>query len=279
MATAADKPSADGSITVTADHEILSFDPAIPPACAIDPGSTVSFQTSGQVLKQLAAGAPLASIDLERANAVAGPVLVRGACPGDGVRIEVLDIAIDQAWVVWMEGLGPLGSRTSGVRVFEVPISGGRIQLGEGLSVPLAPMIGCVGLAPADGTMSTMRPVYPTGGAEASPTAVWTRHRVRRDGSELSPRHAPRLCNKPSTSSRQHMECRRRTPTSTSAPASSCVPPDRLAPRSAGRRPPWRWSPIRPLSGDREHVCRDRSNLGRESCRAAGSGDGQTLGC
>jgi amidase len=80
------------------------------------------------------------------------------------LRLEVVGVAIDQAWVVWIEGFGPLGSHTQGVQVFETPISDGRIHLGEGLSVPLAPMIGCVRLAPADGTMSTMRPVYPTGG-------------------------------------------------------------------------------------------------------------------
>lgn len=176
MTTAADRPSGDGSTLIGTENEVLVFDPTLPPACEVNPGATVSFETSGEVLRQLACGAALDSVDLERANAVTGPVLVRGASPGDALRLEVVGVAIDQAWVVWIEGFGPLGSHTQGVQVFETPISDGRIHLGEGLSVPLAPMIGCVGLAPADGTMSTMRPVYPTGGnmdlRELSPGAV-----------------------------------------------------------------------------------------------------------
>jgi amidase len=63
-----------------------------------------------------------------------------------------------------MEGLGPLGSRVQGVKAEQVSVSGGRVALGGGISVPLEPMIGCVGVAPADGVASAMRPVYPTGG-------------------------------------------------------------------------------------------------------------------
>src|SRR5690606_34560517 len=94
----------------------------------------------------------------------------------DALRIEVLDIAIDRAWAVRMEGLGPLGGATEGIQVAETPIVDGRIRIGERLSVPVAPMIGCIGVAPAEGTASTMRPVYPTGGnldlRELSPGAV-----------------------------------------------------------------------------------------------------------
>lgn len=161
---------------ITTEHEVLSFDRTIAPACEVDPGATVSFQTSGEILQQLAAGAPLESIDLERANAVTGPVFVRGAEPGDALRIEVLDISIDRAWVIWMEGLGPLGSLTEGIQAFDAPIADARVRIGERLSVPLAPMIGCIGVAPAEGTASTMRPIYPTGGnmdlRELSPGAV-----------------------------------------------------------------------------------------------------------
>jgi amidase len=158
------------------DREVVCFDRTIPPACEVDAGSTVSFLPSGEILRRLAEGASPESIDLVRANAVTGPVEVRGAEPGDALRIEILDIAIDRAWTVWMEGLGPLGTLTEGIQVFDAPIADGRVLIGERLSVALAPMIGCVGVAPADGAASTMRPVYPTGGnmdlRELSPGAV-----------------------------------------------------------------------------------------------------------
>ena len=89
------------------DREVVCFDRTIPPACEVDAGSTVSFLSSGEILRRLAEGASPESIDLVRANAVTGPVEVRGAEPGDALRIEILDIAIDRAWAVWTEGLGP----------------------------------------------------------------------------------------------------------------------------------------------------------------------------
>jgi amidase len=171
------KGERSGMLTrVTSEHELVSFDPTSAPACEVDPGDVVSIETSGAILRQLAAGASLDSIDLERANSVTGPVFVRGAEPGDALRIELIEITIEQAWVVWLPGFGPLGSLTEAVQVTEAPIADGRVRLGEQLSVPLAPMIGCIGVAPAVGTMSTVRPVYPTGGnmdlRELSPGAV-----------------------------------------------------------------------------------------------------------
>jgi amidase len=155
---------AGGAPIVGAEHEVFAFDRMIPPALEVDPGTTVAFRTSGEILRRLAAGAAPDSLDLERANAVTGPVLIRGAEPGDALRVEILDIAIDRAWFVRVEGLGPLGALTEGIRVVEAPLADGRIRIGERLSVPAAPMIGCIGLAPAEGTGSTMRPVAPTGG-------------------------------------------------------------------------------------------------------------------
>lgn len=152
------------AVRVGTEHEVLSFDRTIAPACEVDPGTVVAFHTSGEILRALADGASPSSVDLERANAVTGPVRVRGAEPGDALRVEVLDIAIERAWVAWIQDLGPLGSHVEGIRVVEAPVAEGRVTLGERLTVPLAPMIGCIGLAPAEGAASTMRPVYPTGG-------------------------------------------------------------------------------------------------------------------
>ena len=66
---------------ITSEHELLSFDPTSVPACELDPGDIVSIETSVAILRQLAAGATLDSVDLERANAVTGPVFVGGQSP------------------------------------------------------------------------------------------------------------------------------------------------------------------------------------------------------
>jgi acetamidase/formamidase len=45
----------------------------------------------------------------------------------------------------------------------ETPLRDGRAHIGT-ISVPLRPMIGCIGVAPAEGAGSTFMPAYPFGG-------------------------------------------------------------------------------------------------------------------
>ena len=164
------------SRVVSAEHRAFAFDPGLPPALEIEPGEVVTFETSDESYRRLACGESVEAIGLERFNAVTGPVLVRGAEPGDTLWIDVLEIAIERAWSVWLPGFGWLGRQTGTVQVRPVPVEGGRIYLSTRLSVPLAPMIGCIGLAPAAGESSTFSPAYPWGGnldlRELSPGAA-----------------------------------------------------------------------------------------------------------
>lgn len=164
------------SRVVSAEHRAFAFDPGLPPALGIEPGEVVTFETSDEAYRRLARGESVEEIGLERFNAVTGPVLVRGAEPGDTLWIEVLEIEIERAWAVWLPGFGRLGSRVQAVQIRQVPVEGGRIHLSERLSVPLEPMIGCIGLAPAAGESSTFSPAYPWGGnldlRELSPGAA-----------------------------------------------------------------------------------------------------------
>jgi acetamidase/formamidase len=103
------------------------------------------------------------AIGLPNFNRVTGPVSVRGAAPGDALRIEVLDVQVHRAWSVWLPGFGGLGHRTDGQRTMQTPLADGHAQIGS-QRVPLRPMIGCIGTAPAEGAGSTFEPAYPFGG-------------------------------------------------------------------------------------------------------------------
>ena len=65
---------------------------------------------------------------------------------------------------MWIPGYGPLGDLTDLLQVRPLSFSNGQITISERLNVPLQPMIGCIGLAPATGTASTLEPAYPFGG-------------------------------------------------------------------------------------------------------------------
>jgi amidase len=149
---------------VTRDRWTTSFSAAHPPALEVDPPAVIAFETSDVAVARLLAGAPLEEIGFANLNPVTGPVIVRGSEPGDAIAIEVLEITVEQAWTGWFPDVGPLGGRTDRVRVREVPTRDGRVWVTDTIGVPLRPMIGCAGLAPAEGESATVVPAYPWGG-------------------------------------------------------------------------------------------------------------------
>lgn len=99
-------------------------------------------------------------------NPVTGPVHVEGAQPGDVLAVTIHDIALsEQGWSISIPGAGALAA-VMGPDFFvrRVPVRDGRAQLTKTLDCPVAPMIGCLGLAPADREGSTVMPTLPTGG-------------------------------------------------------------------------------------------------------------------
>jgi amidase len=150
--------------TLDKDQKAFAFDATIPPVLEIDAGDTVTFQTGDAAYFRLANGESVGDIGLENFNAVTGPVYVRGSQPGDALRIEILDIQITRTWSVWLPDFGGLGAKTKEMHVMQTPIENGRARLSPSLTVPVEPMIGCIGVAPAEGKGSTFMPAYPFGG-------------------------------------------------------------------------------------------------------------------
>jgi len=165
-----------------ADHFIsktqhaFAFDPTLPPVLWVEPPCRITFETDDVGYRRLASGEPIEAIGGQNLNMVTGPVYVEDAEPGDALRIEVLDIGVRSAWSVWLPRFGRLGKWTEQIQVRQVLLEDGWAIISDSLRVPIAPMIGCIGLAPADGKGSTMSPAYPWGGnmdlRELSPGAI-----------------------------------------------------------------------------------------------------------
>ncbi len=146
------------------EQRAFSFDRTLPPVLRIVSGDTVTFETGDVAYERLSKGEAVDVIGLENFNAVTGPVYVEGTEPGDALKVEILDVQVRRAWSVWLPQFGGLGAQTDTVRVKEIGLSGGRAHISDTVSVPLRPMIGCIGVAPADGAGSTFMPAYPFGG-------------------------------------------------------------------------------------------------------------------
>jgi len=81
---------------------------------------------------------------VERANPATGPIAVQGVQPGQVLAVDIL----------WID-VAPTGYLTFGGRPRFFSQQGSVIQLAAGVRVPLAPMVGTIGVMPAAGSFST----------------------------------------------------------------------------------------------------------------------------
>ncbi|MHB8891863.1 MAG: acetamidase/formamidase family protein [Candidatus Limnocylindrales bacterium] len=151
-------------IVLGKEQHTLDFRRDHAPQARVAGGNVVRFETGDIAYERLSKGEALDAIGLETFNRVTGPVYVEGAEPGDALRVEILDVEIHRSWSVWMPGFGGLGGYTQETVARQVRLEEGFAVISPRIRVPLEPMIGCIGLAPAEGVGSTFMPAYHWGG-------------------------------------------------------------------------------------------------------------------
>jgi len=128
-------------------------------------GDRITFETDDLAYAQMEEFGDLAKVTAT-INPVTGPVFVEGAEPGDvlAVTIHAIELA-EQGWSISIPGAGALAD-VMGPEFFvrRVPVVDGRVRLTPTLDCAAAPMIGCIGVAPAERDGSTVMPTLPTGG-------------------------------------------------------------------------------------------------------------------
>jgi len=97
-------------------------------------------------------------VDFSKVNPATGPIFVNGTSPGDTLKIFIKKIDLDKQGVtVAMKGLGVLGHKVKGSQVEIIPIENDAIML-AGQKLPRRPMIGVIGVAPAEGEVPNSTP-------------------------------------------------------------------------------------------------------------------------
>jgi acetamidase/formamidase len=128
------------------------WDNGLPPAIEIDPGDVVHFETDEVTDGQVTEGCPasvLTGIDFDRLYPLAGPVVVRGAEPGDALEVEMLSLKpLDWGWTGILPGLGLLSEDFTEpyIRHFDLR-NGEHAELRPGIRIPLQPFCGTMGVA------------------------------------------------------------------------------------------------------------------------------------
>jgi amidase len=152
---------------VPANQATFAFRSDAEPVLRVRPGEVVRFETSPESVERLFATGPrwTEAIDVRAINAVTGPVFIEGVMPGDAVSVEVLAIGPrDWAWNAAIPGFGLLDGLLAEQMLECLPIRDGAVIVSERVRIPLRPMIGCLGLAPAQGETSTLSPAMPWAG-------------------------------------------------------------------------------------------------------------------
>jgi acetamidase/formamidase len=139
------------------------WDHSIAPVVRIAPGSTIDVElenASGGQLERSSTLADLVALDFSRINPVTGPVYVEGAKPGDALIVEILELDVDGwGWTANIPGFGLLADRFTEPVLRMSTIEHGTVQLFTGMRVPCVPMIGTIGVAPAEaGAFSVVPP-------------------------------------------------------------------------------------------------------------------------
>jgi acetamidase/formamidase len=131
-----------------------AWDRDLAPALELDGAGTVELDLLDSGSGQFDASsthASLGSLDLGRVNPVTGPILVRGAEPGDALLVRVRELSpASWGWSANIPGFGLLAEDFPDPVLVHSRIGEKEVELDFGPVLPAQPMIGTLGLALAE---------------------------------------------------------------------------------------------------------------------------------
>ena len=129
---------------------LFSFDKDLEPVLKVPSGETVRIRTKDCFGNQLQGPEDqLSEIDWEAINPATGPIYVEGAVAGGTLKVHIDNIELDaQTSSCTGKDEGVCGDRFSAWATHFCKVEDGKVVWDERLSIPLAPMIGVIGVAP-----------------------------------------------------------------------------------------------------------------------------------
>jgi len=157
--------------TIHKDRHHFGWDNSIEPVLSVGPGETVEISTvdsSGGQLTPDSTVNDLATLSFDKVNPVTGPIFIEGAAPGDAVALTFLDLKPSGwGWTANIPGFGLLADQFPDPALHVWSYDAASLSpaaYGPGGRLPLKPMIGTVGLAPAELGVHSVVPPRRMGG-------------------------------------------------------------------------------------------------------------------
>lgn len=140
---------------VSSQHTVYAMSGDNPPALEVPAGSRLIFETCdcfhGQVVSP---NQDVDALDWTRINPATGPVSILGAQPGDALKVTIEAIRLTGNGVMGaIPELGLFGEETLQSVIRILPVEGEFLNFGDGIRIPVRPMVGVIGTAPAQGSV------------------------------------------------------------------------------------------------------------------------------
>jgi acetamidase/formamidase len=145
-----------------------AWDQDQPPEVEIEPGDEVELclrDGSNTQLDRNSTAQTMLGLDPAQMDPLTGPIWVKGAEPGDVITVELLEISLAKwGWSGIIPGLGLLHDKFPGPLLRTWDLTGTGVDIGNDLEFAMSPMVGVIGVAPAQpGRYSTVVPTQAGG--------------------------------------------------------------------------------------------------------------------
>lgn len=155
---------------INRDQLVFSFSAKHIPVLRMQSGAELVLQTQDCFSGQIQTDEDLVtSMDYSRINPATGPIYMEEAEPGDILKVEILRISVGKKGVITtIPNIGTL-SHQSDIRTKTVSILDGKtIAFNDEIHFDCSPMIGVIGVAPAEGEIACGHPGVHGGNLDSS---------------------------------------------------------------------------------------------------------------
>jgi len=145
---------------LTRDKAFFAFSPDVDPVVRVRQGDEVVLQTHDCFSGQLKTPADtLETLDWSITNPATGPVYIEGTKPGDLLRVDLLEVrATGPSVMVAVPDVGALGDVITEMETTILEHTDDAVVYKDRVKVTQKPMVGVIGVAPAEGEVPNSTP-------------------------------------------------------------------------------------------------------------------------
>lgn len=146
--------------TITRDNVFFAFSPANKPVARVRQGDLVTLETHDCFEGQIQTKDDLVTnLNWDHVNPATGPVYIEGVKPGDVLCVDLIEVEVGaQSSMVAIPGEGALGGMIKEMETTILKREGDELVFKDKVRVQKKPMIGVIGVAPAEGSVANGTP-------------------------------------------------------------------------------------------------------------------------